>query len=484
MNVEQPISVASSRMAREIEVRHADTIFKLATFLFLFSMPGGAQVTDPETSAAPPRNLNNIHISVNNLGDIWKFTNFGNFFQSSAGDYHADRISKLNESEQGSNRSDISFETRFSTLYVTNRTVTGRCERVIGVPAEMSVLIDSENLDKATWSAYVPNFTLTLPDQDGKHAVWVVLRGLNRDFSPAWSHTQLTLDRVAPTITITNPILAGSACTVRKPYLQLEGFADEEVGARTYDLANANGVVTGKDLPVVGFYFDTSKFDYTTNYFHAYDIPLALGLNTITLHLSDWAGNVAVRTIGVTLNYAGATNPPVMQVLWPPAGSEICGSTFYIRGKISDETAKVVGQSLNGQNPDIRYQGIVERDGTFWVENLPLNRGVNKWLLIATDAAGNQSTLTLSVVKSPLDLVITSTPEGKDLWEYSGTVVGTISDPTYSVSVNGVSATVTQNPDGTGTWSADNVPNYGTGTVTYDVTATPKRSGASSATPK
>jgi hypothetical protein len=42
-----------------------------------------------------------------------------------------------------------------------------------------------------------------------------------------------------------------------------------------------------------------------------------------------------------------------------------------------------------------------------------------------------------------------------------------VSDPSYSVRVNGVAATV----DESGNWTAENVPNQGQGTATFDVTA-------------
>ncbi|HEX5219823.1 MAG TPA: hypothetical protein VFZ59_09670 [Verrucomicrobiae bacterium] len=111
--------------------------------------------------------------------------------------------------------------------------------------------------------------------------------------------------------------------------------------------------------------------------------------------------------------------------------------------------------------------GIVERNGMFWVEGLPLASGTNDLTLIATDAAGNVSNTNLSVVKSSVTLTITSTPTGESLYTPNGTVNGTVSDTNYAVTVNGVAATV----DEYGNWTAQDVPVMGQGTATFEALA-------------
>jgi hypothetical protein len=113
--------------------------------------------------------------------------------------------------------------------------------------------------------------------------------------------------------------------------------------------------------------------------------------------------------------------------------------------------------------------GLVERNGTFWVENLALADGTNVVTLLARDAAGNLSSTNLLVVKSSVIITITSTPEGEELNQPFGTVYGTVSDPSYAVYVNGAAATV----DSSGTWVAENVPLIGRGTVTFDAVSVP-----------
>ncbi|HEY1716920.1 MAG TPA: hypothetical protein VGH42_01345, partial [Verrucomicrobiae bacterium] len=71
-------------------------------------------------------------------------------------------------------------------------------------------------------------------------------------------------------------------------------------------------------------------------------------------------------------------------------------------------------------------------------------------------------------------MTITVNPISGDLWQPTISVNGTVSDPSYSVWVNGVEATV----DGGGNWGADNVPITDGGTACFDVVA----NGSSSVT--
>jgi hypothetical protein len=227
-------------------------------------------------------------------------------------------------------------------------------------------------------------------------------------------------------------------------------------------------------VAVVDQYFDTNKFDFTTNWFQGYDIALATNENVITLRVADLAGNVTMTNFTVILDYSTATNAPEVQLLWPTNDTHLSGDSFYIRGHINDETATVVAQQVDGEGGTNTVIGLVERNGRFWVEGLPLSAGTNEWELIATDAAGNVTVTNVSVVRSEVVITITSTPTGESLYEPTGTVSGTISDPAYTVTVNGEEAAV----DEYGNWYAENVPNNGPGTATFDVVVEPTGGGA------
>lgn len=407
--------------------------------------------------------------------DGWEWKHFGTLDQTEEGDFDGDGIWNLDEFSGGSDPNTITFTTHYENLYVTNQTVSGVCEVYNGLPAMIAVLVNSTNLTTATWLPYTSNFSATLPDVDTNHVVMVALRGRASDSTAVWDETELTLDRVPPLLVVTNPV----TFTAIKPYLQLQGYANEELAGTSYDLTNALGLVTNEHLSVVDQYFDTNKFSFTTNYFQAYDIGLASNLNTITLRVSDLAGNVTTTNIDVTLDYTSATNAPVINFIWPTNGMVVSGDNFYLRGVINDETAEVKAQMVDGSNNTNEITGIVERNGMFWVENLPLAAGTNNISIIATDVVGHLSSSNLVVVKSSVTLTITSTPEGGGLYEPSGTVSGTVSDASYGVIVNGTTATVYD----TGDWIASNVPNLGQGTATFDALATPSGGGGGGSTP-
>jgi hypothetical protein len=139
---------------------------------------------------------------------------------------------------------------------------------------------------------------------------------------------------------------------------------------------------------------------------------------------------------------------------------------------MSDETGGIMATVVNGDGTKNTLTGLVERNGDFWVENVPLN-GISQISIQATDAAGNVTTTNFTVNRSLITLTIDSVPAGEALWQPTGTVSGQISDPTAIVFVNGIQGTNT----GNGTWSARRVPIYGTGTASFDVTATNASAG-------
>lgn len=113
--------------------------------------------------------------------------------------------------------------------------------------------------------------------------------------------------------------------------------------------------------------------------------------------------------------------------------------------------------------------GMVERDGNFWVENMPLGSGANSLTLTVRDSAGNVAVTNITVLPSDVSLSI-NMPSSDQLWNQGITVSGTISDWTdYAVWVNGVKATV----DGYGNWTAANVDLPAGGTALFQARAIP-----------
>src|SRR5205823_478416 len=118
----------------------------------------------------------------------------------------------------------------------------------------------------------------------------------------------------------------------------------------------------------------------------------------------------------------------------------------------------------NGTNA---MEGIVERNGCFWMEDLPLFGGTNTLSITAMDAASNIMTTNISIVQSSVDLAITNI-DG-DLNDLAVTVQGTINTSGYTIWVNGVRTNISTN----GTWTAENVPLNEGGTVVIQARAIP-----------
>ena len=364
----------------------------------------------------------------------------------------------------------IQFTLEAANDYVNLPFANVQMNLTAGNPSFYALLVNGQT--GTNWLPFVStNLTVTLGSTDGVYNVSVGLRGLPDDATQTWDSYRFTLDRSAPKIYLTNPLVGSNVVT--KPYLQLQGFADKPLASLAYNISNALGVATNLDVFVTEQSFDTNQFDFTTNYFQAFDVPLATNGNALTLRVTDRAGNTTTTNFNVVLDYAHATNPPVIKLLWPTNGMAVSGSSCTIRGTMSDETGSIVAQITDGNGNTNTVAGLVERNNMFWIENVPLS-GTNQISLQATDAAGNVTTTNFTVLPSDIVLTIDSTPTGDGLYQASGTVSGTVSDPTATVTVNGVTVTNDYWTDGlTWYWTADNVPIYGQGTATFAAVATP-----------
>ena len=216
----------------------------------------------------------------------------------------------------------------------------------------------------------------------------------------------------------------------------------------------------------------------TTNTFQAFDIGLTPGNNTITLHALDWAGNMTNVTTNYVLDYSSKTNAPVISLYWPTNGALVGGNNFTCRGTVDDPTVTLSAQITDSSGDTNIVAGVVERNGNFWIENLPLASGTNWLILTATDANNNVTNLGIAVVQS--GVILTLTPSSDITWQTTMEVSGTINSTGYSVWVNGLETT-TLNDCGGGlwSWSIPNVPVNGTGTAVFQAEAIPTGGGYS-----
>ena len=327
-----------------------------------------------------------------------------------------------------------------------------------GKPYYIAVSVDDINIQTdAFWQTYSgsTNMAVNLGMTEGWHDVWIALRGHADDpMSAVWQHKRLKLDFTPPALFITNP----TNNTVDVPMIQLQGYSPEALSSISYDLNNAAGAVSNQQVLVLNQYYDTNTFEFTTNTFQAYDVILTNGVNTFTFHATDLAGNTTTASYNLTVDYSAKTNPPSVQISWPQNGTQVSGNSFTLNGQVADATV-TVSASTAATNT---VNGLVERSGKFWVQNLPLNSGTNTVTLTVTDAAGNVTTTNLNVIHSAVTLTVNSVPDSQ-LWQPTVNIGGTISDATYAVWVNGVKG----HNNGNGTWSASNVPVNSGGTATF-----------------
>lgn len=374
------------------------------------------------------------------MPDAWQIENFGDLSQSPNGDYDGDGTDNLQEYLDGTDPNKINFSVAPATQYVNSTPVPLQITVANGVPAGMAVLVDSTNFATASWTNYSSNPAVDLGAAQGWHQVWVGLRGRMATSAQTWAGTRVKLDQTPPMLVITNP----ASRLLWVPVIQLQGYCPESLVGLTYDLTNAVGLVTNRPVFVLGQFYDTNVYDFTTNYFQAFDVPLTNGANTITLHATDLAGNTTATNFTFTLDYSSKTNPPTLTLAWPQNGTRVGDSLFTCRGSVSDPTAQVTAQVVGGGGATNVVTGRVGRDGNFWVEDVPLAAGTNLLSLAVTDAVGNVCSTNITVVQSEATLTI----------EYAGLpseeAGGLVSDPTASVWVNGVQAT----NFGDGSWEA------------------------------
>lgn len=355
---------------------------------------------------------------------------------------------------------------QFRSIQVTNnyaRSSPFRAQLTVsGAPYYIAIVVDDANhAADAVWKLYTSSsISVNLGSTEGWHDVWIGLRGHADDASAAvWQHKRLKLDTTPPQITITSPTNGN----VNVPMIQLTGYSPEALESISYDLTNALGLVTNQQVLVLDQSYSNDTWEFTTNTFQAFDVPLTNGANTLIVHATDLAGNLTTTNFNFTLDYSGVTKP-VIQLFWPRNGEQISGSNFTWRGWVDDPTASVMA-SITGTNGDTSVvRGFTERNGNFWVENLPMPNGTNSLTLAVTNAAGYGSTTNIFVSTNPLTVTMTPIPDNQ-LWNTTVTATGNISDSTYSLWINGVKAGVTN-----GVWTATNVPMTKGGVATFDIT--------------
>jgi RHS repeat-associated protein len=192
--------------------------------------------------------------------------------------------------------------------------------------------------------------TITIVATDVAGNTTTVTRAITRDTEP-------------PTVTISSP--ADSLIT-NQGVIQVSGsVVDSTFSAVT---------INGKSVVVANGTF--SAMD-----------TIMEGNNPLTIVSTDAAGNTTTISRIVRLY----TIPPLITIQSPQNGAVVYDSTVAIGGTVSDSTKVTISGISVSINPDNSFSGT-----------LPLVSGLNQFTITVTDAAGNTSSVKLSVKMVPL----------------------------------------------------------------------------------
>ncbi len=322
---------------------------------------------------------------------------------------------------------------------------------------------------KAAWISFKTNLSVDLGPGDGGRWLWISFRDKN-DKNPyqQWNSHHIFVQTSPPTVVFTNP----KKRVTSQPMIQLKGYVTTDLGSPLhYRVFDQNGsATTSGDGLVNDRYLDRITFEFTTNIFTCYDLELNPGTNTIVLSGTDAAGFSFTTNFMMVFTTVGDTNPPVFSIDWPEPGKEIADDSLTIRGPVDDPTARMVGQiSANGRTNSL--YAVIERNGYFWFEHVPLDLGANRVTIIATDVAGNSSSADF-VIYGANDVRIRMDPvlPADQLWQQKiAMVTGHVQPANHGVWINGVQAMVKSD----GSWLAENVPVVSSpsgGTALFDLT--------------
>ncbi len=145
----------------------------------------------------------------------------------------------------------------------------------------------------------------------------------------------------------------------------------------------------------------------------------------------DRAGNVGNAIITISLDKTA----PVAHIITPEEGVVLGGAETAVQGSVSDVLSSVASVTCNGN--------VAILSGSAFDCSAALAEGENAITVIATDVAGNTSTTQRIVNVSSTPRVTLLEPVNLTFTNISPvTVRGTVSDPTATVQVNGVPATL------------------------------------------
>jgi len=249
-----------------------------------------------------------------------------------------------------------------STINTSTVTVSGTATDNFGVTS----LTVNGNAVTVTSGSFSTTVTLVT----GSNTITVVASDAAGNSATA-TVTVTATDTTAPVVTIIEPV---NGSTVNTSTVTVSGTATDDVGVTSL-------TVNGASVTLTNGSFSTT-------------VTLVTGTNTITVVASDAAGNSATATVTVT---AADTTAPVVTITEPVNGSTVNTSTVTVSGTATDDVG-VTSLTMNGAS-------VTLTNGSFST-TVTLVNGSNTITVVATDAAGNIKTETVTVIfTAPQDIL-------------------------------------------------------------------------------
>jgi RHS repeat-associated protein len=301
--------------------------------------------------------------------------------------------------------------------------VAGPLVDVAGTASDSSPLVIDVNGEAATVTGTGPySFTARVGVADG--AATLTARARDGAGSVNSAQVAVTVDSVAPTLTVTEPV---PGAITRATSLAVAGTVSD---ATAVDLT-----VNGQGVPVTGGGFSTG---------------VALGAEgpaTITVEATDAAGNATRRDVPVAVDRTA----PALAVASPAEGARVAAPVL-VQGTASDQSGVTV-----------RVDGVPATvTETAWQAEVGgLSDGPHVFSVVAEDPAGNRTTATRGVVidSGGLAIAITSPAPGTLTAQATLPVAGTVSATTVpAVTAGGLTAAVQPSGPGQYTFAAAAVP--------------------------
>jgi hypothetical protein len=293
-----------------------------------------------------------------------------------------------------------------NTITVTATDATGSISRIVSVTRQVAPppgpLVLTINLPPATTTSATISLSGTVTGGSGSPAItWITSTGASDGSSISgsnWAILSIPLEIGVNNITVTAADATGSVSrivsvtrTVVAPPSPLALTINTPPATTTSAAISLSGTVTGgSGAPAVTWTTSVAASDGTSisglNWVIS-SIPLAIGVNTITVTAADATGSVS-RIVSVTRTVGVAdTTGPALTITYPSSTS--VATTFAsltFKGTASDPSgvASVTWSTNTG--------GAGTASGTTaWTATIPLLVGFNQVIIRATDTAGNVS---------------------------------------------------------------------------------------------